>query len=249
MTEATMLLHLSTWPEVEAYLLHSRGVIVPIGSTEQHGPNGMIGTDAICAEAVAQLVGEAAAALVGPTLGVGMAVHHMAFPGSMTLKPSTLVALVADCVDSLAHHGFERFFFINGHGGNIAPLRTAFSEINWRRASAGQGEVRCVIASWWENDAVARLSRELFGSAEGSHATPSEVSVVQHVYPQAVRAVAMGPAQPGSGFHGPDDYRRRYPDGRIGSDPSLASPAHGERLLTAAVAAITEQYRKFISEK
>ena len=49
-----MLLHLCTWPEVETYLTRSRGIIFPIGSTEQHGPTGLIGTDAICAEVVAR---------------------------------------------------------------------------------------------------------------------------------------------------------------------------------------------------
>ncbi|MEO0521080.1 MAG: creatininase family protein, partial [Cyanobacteria bacterium P01_A01_bin.116] len=53
-----MLLHLCTWPEVEAYLERSRGIIFPIGSTEQHGPTGLIGTDAICAEVVAKGVGD-----------------------------------------------------------------------------------------------------------------------------------------------------------------------------------------------
>lgn len=48
------LLHLSTWPEVEAYLNTSKGMIIPIGSTEQHGPMGLIGTDALCAEAIAK---------------------------------------------------------------------------------------------------------------------------------------------------------------------------------------------------
>ncbi|MCZ0904881.1 creatininase family protein, partial [Microcoleus sp. HI-ES] len=68
-----MLLHLSTWPEVEAYLESSRGIIIPIGSTEQHGPTGLIGPDAIAANAIARGVGEAANALIGPTINVGMA--------------------------------------------------------------------------------------------------------------------------------------------------------------------------------
>lgn len=63
-----MLLQLCTWPEVEAYLTRSRGVIVPIGSTEQHGPTGLIGTDALCAEVIARGAGVAAGTLVGPTL-------------------------------------------------------------------------------------------------------------------------------------------------------------------------------------
>ena len=123
-----MLLHLCTWPEVEDYLTRSRGIIFPIGSTEQHGPTGLIGTDAICAEVVAKGVGEATSALVGPTINVGMALHHLAFPGSISLRPSTLIALIQDYVKPLARHGFERFYFINGHGGNNASMKAAFSE-------------------------------------------------------------------------------------------------------------------------
>ena len=59
-----MLLQHQTWQEVEGYLTQSKGIIIPIGSTEQHGPNGLIGTDAICAEVIARGVGEAANALV-----------------------------------------------------------------------------------------------------------------------------------------------------------------------------------------
>ena len=83
-----MELHTSTWQEVEAYLEGSSGIIVPIGSTEQHGPTGLIGTDAITAEVISLRIGELTGALVGPTISIGMAEHHMAFPGSMTMRPS-----------------------------------------------------------------------------------------------------------------------------------------------------------------
>src|ERR1700741_1794712 len=108
-----MQLQLQTWMEVEAYLKSSRGIILPIGSTEQHGPIGLIGTDAICAEVVARGVGEATGALVAPTIAVGMAQHHLGFPGSMTWLPSTRIAGRQDLVVSLARHGGERFEVLN----------------------------------------------------------------------------------------------------------------------------------------
>lgn len=225
---------------------------MPIGSTEQHGPNGLIGTDALCAEVIARAVGDATGALVGPTIPVGMAVHHMEFPGSITLKPSTLLALLRDYVMSLSEHGFERFFFVNGHGGNIASVRAAFYEIYAEnRALKGRDapELRCTLVNWWENPEVSRLSKELFGSKEGSHATPSEVSVTQYAFPDAIKDGAMEPEVAGSGgFYDARDFRRRHPDGRIGSAPGLARPEHGKRLVEAAVTAISRQYASFLAE-
>src|SRR3954466_5490768 len=97
-TGRTMRLQLRTWPEVEDYLKTSRGIILRIGSTEQHGPNGLIGTDAICDEEIPLGAGKATGALVGATIGVGMAAHHMEFPGTMTLSPSTLMLVIRDYV-------------------------------------------------------------------------------------------------------------------------------------------------------
>src|SRR5262249_7407935 len=146
-----MQLQLETWQAVEAYLGRSRGIIVPIGSTEQHGPNGLVGTDAICAEVLAKGIGERSGAMVAPTIAVGMAQHHLAFTGSMTLRPSTLIAVVRDMVESLARHGFERFYFLNGHGGNIATVSAAFSEIYAERSlrpGSNAPSLKCKLKNW-----------------------------------------------------------------------------------------------------
>jgi creatinine amidohydrolase len=244
-----MQLQLTTWPEVEAYLTRSRGIIVPIGSTEQHGPNGLVGTDALCAEGIARGVGLAADALVAPTISVGMAVHHMRFPGTMTLRPSTLVMVIRDSVLSLAEHGFERILFLNGHGGNIATIEAAFYETYAALAAEGRTNVRCRLRNWWNNESTPALSRELYGGAEGSHATPSEVAVTQYLFPDHVKRVPLDPpVAPSSHFYDAADFRRRFPDGRVGSNPGLATPEHGRRIYEGAVAGLAEVYRGFLAE-
>jgi creatinine amidohydrolase len=97
---------------------------------------------------------------------------------------------------------------------------------------------------------VAELQKELFGDRDGSHATASEIALTQHALPDSIKEVPMTPriAPAGQGFTDAADFRRRYPDGRIGSDPSLAAPAHGERLLRAAVEGLIEDYGRFLSE-
>ena len=96
-----MQLALSTWHEVEDYLRTQEGIIVPVGSVEQHGPNGLIGTDHLCAEVVAKGVGDKIGCMVAPTLAYGMSQHHLGFAGSVTLRPSTLMLVVRDVVQSL----------------------------------------------------------------------------------------------------------------------------------------------------
>ncbi len=246
-----MILHLQTWPDVEAYLKTRRGIILPIGSTEQHGPNGLIGTDAITAEAVSRGAGEAADAMVGPTINVGMAQHHMAFAGSMTLRPTTLIAVVRDWVTSLARHGFERFYFVNGHGGNVATVTAAFSEI-YAEASLARGgnrpPLKCKLSNWYEAPSLRPLSKELFGNAEGSHATPSEVSMTWFLHPDAARPMTLDPPiAPRGGFHDAEDYRRNFPDGRIGSNPGLSSIEAGRRIFDVAVKEVAEDYQRFVA--
>jgi creatinine amidohydrolase len=246
-----MLLHLSTWQEVEAYLEQSKGIILPIGSTEQHGPTGLIGTDAICAEAIARGVGEATGAMVGPTINVGMALHHTSFPGTISLRPSTMIQVVRDYITCLAKAGFTKFLFINGHGGNIATLKAAFSETYAHLADlniANAELVQCQVGNWFMCSSVYKLAKELYGDQEGSHATPSEVAVTQFVYPEAIKQAPLSP-EVGSGhrIYGAADFRKHYPDGRMGSNPALATPEHGKQLYESAVKELSNRYLEFLN--
>ena len=246
-----MLLHLSTWPEVEAYLDRSRGIILPIGSTEQHGPTGLIGTDAICAEAIARGVGETINAMVCPTINVGMALHHTAFPGTISLRPSTLIQLIRDYITCLAKAGFIKFFFINGHGGNIATLKAAFAETYAHLADLNiphASQVQCQVGNWFMCGSVYKLAKELYGNQEGSHATPSEVALTQYLYPEAIKQAPLTePVSSGHKIYGAADFRRRYPDGRMGSNPALATPEHGKQFYDLAVKELSNAYLEFLN--
>lgn len=247
-----MQLHQSSWPEIDAYLAKSKGIIVPIGSTEQHGPNGLLGTDAICPEVIAKRAGDASGILIGPTFNVGQAQHHLSFAGTISLRPSTMIAAIYDWTASLTRHGFERIYWFNGHGGNIATITAAFSEIygdwSFRRVGANAVPVRCTLRNWWDLPGVTALSREMFPVGEGSHATASEVSVTYAAYPHAIKQVEMSPKiAPNGPILDADDYRRRFPDGRIGSDPSQATPEKGERLIELAAKGLVGDFERFMA--
>ena len=245
-----MQLHLSSWPEIGKYLETSKAILIPIGSTEQHGPNGLLGTDALCPEIIAKRAGDESGILIGPTFNVGQAQHHMAFPGTITLRPSTMIAAMLDWAQSLTRHGFERIYWLNGHGGNIATITAAFSEIyhaiSFDRSGANHPPVQCMLRSWWELAGVGDMCRQLFPVGEGSHATPSEISVTWFAFPQAQKQIEMSPKiAPNGPIRDAEDYRRRFPDGRIGSDPSQASAEAGEKIVRTAVKALINEFRAF----
>ena len=246
-----MQLQLKTWQFVEDYLKTKTGIIIPIGSTEQHGPTGLIGTDALTAEMIGRGVGEKVGALVAPTISVGMAQHHLGFAGSITLKPTTLIAVVRDTVVSLARHGFTRFFFVNGHGGNIATVTAAFSEIYSERSMermTNQPSIKCALRNWWDSAGIKALSRELYPTGEGSHATASEVALTWYGYPETINRTQLEPRiAPNGSFADAENFRQNFPDGRMGSDPSQATPEHGKRFYDTAVADVARDYESWVS--
>jgi len=246
-----MLLSLSTWPEIEDYLQRCTGIIIPVGSMEQHGPTGLIGTDSICPQVIAENAARDADVLVGPVFNVGCAQHHLGFSGTLTLRPSTMIAAMVDWCQSLRRHGFTHIYWLNGHGGNTATLQAAFAEIYAERSlhagSAAPPALSLLARNWWELPAVMDTCRRLHPQHDGMHATASEVSVTWAAYPQQVRQQKLKPkVAPTGPFSDAEDYRRRFPDGRIGSDPTQASVAAGEEIIRTAAATLLSDFRSFL---
>ena len=243
-----MLLHLSTWQEIEDHLKRSKTVVIPIGSNEQHGPTGLLGTDWLCPEIIAHEAHRRGGdILVAPTFNIGMAQHHLGFPGTISLRPSTFMAAICDWIQSLARHGFQRIYFFNGHGGNTASIEAAFSEAysSWSfRGDPCPFALR--LRAWWQLPRVGELAGQLFPIGHGSHATPSEIAITQSAYPDTVKSATVTPTiAPTGPIRDALDYRARFPDGRIGSDPSKATPAAGARLIDAAATALVADVAEF----
>ncbi|NVN09882.1 creatininase family protein [Nguyenibacter vanlangensis] len=130
------------WMQVEAYLETDDRIVVPLGSTEQHAYLSLF-TDAILAERVSIEACMPLKVPVCPVLPFGMTPRFLAYPGTVSLKPETYLALLKDLVDSLHGQGFRRFVFVNGHGGN-SPI--------WPDLSAWLGkldECKAVFHDWW----------------------------------------------------------------------------------------------------
>lgn len=239
-----MRLSEATWPQVEEYLKGNQTLIIPIGSVEQHGPTGLIGTDYFTATAIAEEISRREKIYVAPPICYGMARHHLAFPGSASLKPSTFIQVIKDISTSMIGHGFQRIFFLNGHGGNVAPLLTAFSEIKDFDVDALLKTI-----SWYTLADVQNYENEHFGKENGFHATCGEVSLThfthshafEKITPQNFEVEEFEFQMPMS----PTEYRKTFPDGRMMSNPGLANKTHGEKLFEIAVQACSKEIHKF----
>jgi creatinine amidohydrolase len=242
-----MEIRLSTWMEVESYLNHYKSIIIPIGSTEQHGPMGLIGTDSICPETIARGIAEKIEVLIAPTMQIGMSQHHLEFSGSITLRPTTFIAVIKDTILSLIHHGFTHIFFLNGHGGNINSIESAFSEVYAENSLIGKkSNFNLKLCNWWVSEELDKISHKYFEGAEGHHATPSEVSLSFFAYPESVKKIELSPEIAPSGeLHDAINYRKQFPDGRIASNSALATIEIGKEIFKAAVSDISATFLKF----
>lgn len=116
--EGALVLQEMTWVEIQAYLENSDLVIIPLGSTEQHGPHLPLGSDYYQALSVAKKISDRTQVVVAPVLLVGYSEYHSGFPGTLSIKPETMEQVVFECVENLIKNGFRRFMFFNSHGGN-----------------------------------------------------------------------------------------------------------------------------------
>lgn len=144
----------SNWMQVEGVLRRDDRAVVPLGCVEQHS-HLSLATDAILAERVAA---EAAAPLgvpVFPAMPYGITPSFRAYPGTVSLRVETLIAVVRDILDALAGSGFRRVLVVNGHGGN-APIQGFVRE--W---SAGRPGVRVRFHDWWNAPRTMARVREI----------------------------------------------------------------------------------------
>lgn len=233
-----------SWPMVDDYLKKNKSIIVPIGSTEQHGPTGLIGTDFMTAESVAIKVGEESNTMVTPSLNFGMAMHHMGFAGTISLKPKVFIDVVLNIIESLETHGFENILFINGHGGNITPMMTAFCESK----ANSNSNTKLFLENWWRNEAVVKYEKEVFGDQNGTHATCGEVSLTMFDHPKAFEQIEpqnfeVDHKRPTHYPLSAKEFRDFFTDGRMNSNPALASAEHGEKIKELVVKDILNAYK------
>ena len=119
-----------SWPEVEALLKRTDMVIIPVAAIEQHGRHGPLGTDYLNGTEMALLVAQQTDVLVAPILLPGNSPYHMEFPGTITLPETLVQEVYFQAAQSLIHHGFRRFLFLNAHGGNTATTQFIVDRIN-----------------------------------------------------------------------------------------------------------------------
>jgi len=245
-TKKTALANMTTI-EAGHFLKEVKAAIIPVGSTEQHGGNMTMNTDARLAEEVSRRVAERLYpnVVVLPVIPVGVSYHHMGFPGSMTLSPNTLQSVVFDYMRSMLRHGIRRFVLLNGHGGNQTTLSVA--------ATVARHELGVEAANIFFWNMAKEEIRAAACTVRHGHACEIEASFGLYLDPAIVRAGELKAAElydypyPYTGFEAgavdlPYDWRQITRDGSLG-DATRASAELGERL----IGIILERLETFIA--
>jgi creatinine amidohydrolase len=235
-----------TAPELNALASAGATVVLPVASTEQHGPHLGTGVDTILCGTVCRLAAEKASkqrpVVVAPTLWVGMAEHHMEHGGTFTLDIPTYRAVLLCLIGSLRRHGFTRVLIVNGHGGNMSALNAFLPDL------ARETGLAVAATTYFElaQPAFAPLLEDQTGVL---HACEAETSMMMVAAPDAVREERFADA------HGPQfadpravlapavqrfrSFKGLSPSGVLG-DARRATRQKGEKLQAAAVAALAE---------
>ncbi|KAB1186695.1 MULTISPECIES: creatininase family protein [Haloferax] len=227
-----MRLSEATWTAVAD--LDTDLAVLPVGSTEQHGPHAPLGTDFFNAESIAEAGVEAfdGEAVVAPTIPVGIAEEHRTFDGTLWVSPDTFRAYVRETIESLAFHGFDRVVVVNGHGGNVEALAEVC-----RRLSR-TGDAYAVAFTWF--NAVGEHSSDM------GHGGPLETALLRHTHPELVHEDRIDEAREGaadrwgewvSGVNLAHDSDEFSENGVVG-DPADGDAARGEELESLAADAL-----------
>jgi len=165
-----------SWVDVQDYLETDDMVIIPLGSTEQHGPHLPLGTDYYEALEMSKMISERTGIVVAPVLLSGYSVYHSGFPGTLSLKPETMEQVLFETVQLLMKYGFRRFMFFNYHGGNNIVQDRIIHRVNHTTEATA-------IAIGHGSPFQKSTEEEFFDW----HAGKSETSVMLYLKPQMVR--------------------------------------------------------------
>lgn len=177
-----MRLDKMTWKQAEEYFQGDVLAVLPVGSVEQHGPIGPMGTDYLIPEELARRLDERLDVLVLPAMPYGVSPHHMNFPGTVNIGHDALRAVVANIAASLMAHGVRRFLILNGHGGNTPALEAICLEIYQRGGLAA-------LVEWWS------LAPQLNPAWLGGHGDGQEASAMMAIYPDWVDKSNLFPGE------------------------------------------------------
>jgi len=191
MKPPTVFLGEMTSPQVEAFLAEHQTVLVPTGSTEQHGPHGPLLSDVLIPQEVARRIAPRVGALVAPPINYALSYPHVGFTGLVHIRVPTFMALVEDLCRSLASVGFRRIVFLNGHYDNTYALAYACASV---AEQLPQGTV-CFPINYWDGMTPDQAS-EFFAPSTGLHANRGETSAILAINPALVDMDAANAEMP-----------------------------------------------------
>jgi creatinine amidohydrolase len=174
MAKKPYLLEHMTWPEAKEAFERTSVVVIPIGSTEQHGPHMPVGTDFLVAQELARRVGERANVIVTPTIPIGYAKYHTTFPGTLSVSEDTLTHALMEICDDLLKYGMTHLLFVNGHGGNMRSIVRCGAMLRQRC-------VPMAVACWWEMTQV--VNPEWLAIGHGDYIETSAVLAIDDTLP------------------------------------------------------------------